>query len=77
MFCFPSLGNDRHRNPPQGDEDEPEGHHSPPDVRSSGRGHQRLDRRYLLHAVETNTEGKERSVTTYWYTLVVECLYIR
>lgn len=41
------------------DEDEPQGHHSPTDVWSSGCSHQWLDRWYLLDPVEENTEIKE------------------
>lgn len=45
---------------PQGDAHEPEGHHVRADVRAAGRGHQRLDGRHLLNALEEDAQGEER-----------------
>ena len=45
----------------QRDAHEPQSHHSPPDVWSTGCGHKWLDWRHLLHTLEENSERKERS----------------
>ena len=43
----------------QGDAHEPQSDHGAADVWSSRRRHQRLDRRHLLYALETNTQDEE------------------
>ena len=55
-------GDDRLRCSSQRNANEPKGDHSPSDVRSTRRRHQRLDRWNLLSTLEENSENQKRSI---------------